>query len=390
MKFEFMDGTELKTIIARGEDSKHQFKSDVTHADALGAEMAAFANTNGGMILIGVDDNGAITGLSNEAVHRINQLIGNAANQNVSGPVNPLTENIETENGLVIVVEVPEGINKPYFDRNGVVWVKSGADKRKVNSREELRRMFQSADLVHADEIPVSGSTTQDLDYYHFREFYNRVFEEELDDTELSITTILNNLNLGKADNLNLAGLLLFGKNPQKFKPQFIIKCVYFVGTSVETTQYRDSIDIDGPIKAQYDNGMAFIKRNLHAVQNGKSVNSIGELEIPNMVFEELLVNALLHRDYFISAPIRLFILDDRIEIISPGILPNNLKVENIKSGVSNIRNSVLTSFAIRELPYRGIGTGIRRALKAYDRINFENDIDNEQFRVIIERPENQ
>ncbi len=390
MKFEFMDGTELKTIIARGEDSKHQFKSDVTHADALGAEMAAFANTNGGMILIGVDDNGAITGLSNEAVQRINQLIGNAANQNVSGPVNPLTENIETENGLVIVVEVPEGINKPYFDRNGVVWVKSGADKRKVNSREELRRMFQSADLVHADEIPVPGSTTQDLDYYHFREFYNRVFEEELDDTELSITTILNNLNLGKADNLNLAGLLLFGKNPQKFKPQFIIKCVYFVGTSVETTQYRDSIDIDGPIKAQYDNGMAFIKRNLHAVQNGKSVNSIGELEIPDMVFEELLVNALLHRDYFISAPIRLFILDDRIEIISPGILPNNLKVENIKSGVSNIRNSVLTSFAIRELPYRGIGTGIRRALKAYDRINFENDIDNEQFRVIIERPENQ
>ena len=89
------------------------------------------------------------------------------------------------------------------------------------------------------------------------------------------------------------------------------------------------------------------------------------------------------------SAPIRIFLFDDRVEIISPGHLPNNLTVANIRSGNSNIRNPTLTSYATRVLPYRGLGTGILRALKEYPAIDFVDDRDGNQFRAVIRRRHN-
>ena len=99
-------------------------------------------------------------------------------------------------------------------------------------------------------------------------------------------------------------------------------------------------------------------------------------------------MNAIVHRDYFISSSIRIFVFSDRVEIISPGHLPNNLTVENIKAGNSNIRNPVLASFAYHILPYRGIGSGIVRALASYPAIEFVDDRDGNQFKCIIKRCE--
>ncbi|MDZ7723242.1 MAG: ATP-binding protein [candidate division KSB1 bacterium] len=196
-------------------------------------------------------------------------------------------------------------------------------------------------------------------------------------------------MNLASNGLLNLAALLLFGKQPQIYKPQFNIKAVHFKGNSDTVKEYRDSEDINGKLAHQYVNAMAFIKRNLRKEQNGRNRNTLGESSIPEDVFEELLVNALIHRDYFISAPIRLFMFDGRIEIISPGTLPNNLTIENVKSGVSNQRNPIIASYATKQeppmgLPYRGIGTGIKRALSLYPHIKFKNDTENHLFRVSI------
>ena len=128
--------------------------------------------------------------------------------------------------------------------------------------------------------------------------------------------------------------------------------------------------------------------RNVKRVQKDNNVNSLGELEIPKIVFEELVVNALIHRDYFISAPIRIFIFKNRIEIISPGHLPNNLTIKNIKNGISSIRNPVLASFATKLLPYRGLGNGIRRAIKAYSNIEFYEDREWNIFKATIYTPD--
>ena len=151
-----MNAKGLLSQIALGEDSSRQFKADVKNADSLASEMAAFANTNGGTIFIGVADDGSTPGLSGQDVARINQLISNAASHLVRSPMAVQTRNVALENSrLVIALTVPKGIdNKPYFDKNGVIWLKSGADKRRVNSKEELRRLFQFTNQFHADELP--------------------------------------------------------------------------------------------------------------------------------------------------------------------------------------------------------------------------------------------
>ena len=152
--------TELQAQIALGEDSRRQFKRDVTNVDSLAAEMAAFANSEGGTIFLGVADDGSLGGLSRGDVKRLNQLIGNAASQHVRSPLTVQTENIGVgDDRVVIVLTIPKGQDKPYFDRNGVIWLKSGADKRRVNSKEELRRLFR-LDQFHADELPTRRAST--------------------------------------------------------------------------------------------------------------------------------------------------------------------------------------------------------------------------------------
>ena len=162
--------------------------------------------------------------------------------------------------------------------------------------------------------------------------------------------------------------------------------CVSFFGNNITGTEYRDSDNIDGSLKELFKKGIVFISRNLKKVQNQKNFNTIGDPEIPLLVFEELLMNALIHRDYFITANIRILIFDNRIEIISPGKLPNNLTVEKIKKGLSIKRNPTLASFAFDVLNFRGIDSGILRALKSYPNITFENNIELEQFKAIIHR----
>jgi ATP-dependent DNA helicase RecG len=137
---------ELKASVNLGEDSRRQFKQNVTNANSLAAEMAAFANSEGGTIFLGVADDGTLTGLDKEDVARLNQLISNAASQNVRSPLTVQSANVAVGKGRVIIVlTIPKGLDKPYFDRNGVIWLKSGADKRRVNSKEELREGFSNS-----------------------------------------------------------------------------------------------------------------------------------------------------------------------------------------------------------------------------------------------------
>jgi ATP-dependent DNA helicase RecG len=170
-----METTELIDILSRGEDSRHQFKANITNADALAAEIVAFSNTAGGRIFIGVnDDDGSVRGLSGADVARLNQLVANAASQNVCPAVNPLTENVPHPSGTVLVLSIAEGINKPYMDKNGTIWVKSGSDKRRATSREEIQRLFQQAGLVHADKTPVAGLGVGDVDMPYFEAFFEQ------------------------------------------------------------------------------------------------------------------------------------------------------------------------------------------------------------------------
>jgi ATP-dependent DNA helicase RecG len=381
-----METTEFVEILERGEDSTHQFKKNVSNADSLAADIVAFSNGNGGKILIGINDDGTIAGLSTEDIRRLNQLISNTANQNVQPSINPISENIKIEKKLIMIVEIPSGINKPYQDKNGVFWVKSGADKRKATSREEIQRLFQKSNLLHGDETPVQGITVADLDLDYFRDFFQKRFGKNLDNENLPLPKILENMNLMKDGSLSVSVILLFSNAPQYKLPAFIVKAGAFDSNDLSTTQYNDSRDITGKLPDVFHQTVSFIVSNLRHVQGEQGINSIGTPEIPSEAIEEIVSNALVHRDYFISAPVRAFIFRDRVEIISPGHLPNNLTVENIKAGNSNTRNPVLASFANHLLPYRGYGSGIIRALAKYPAIDFFNDRDGNIFKVTLWR----
>lgn len=285
-----------------------------------------------------------------------------------------------------MMVTVEQGLNKPYVDSQGRTWVKNGADKRRVTAREELQRLFQQAGLVCADAVPVADSSITDIDAKALGEYFQRRFRQSPEHTGLGTARILENLGLASGGVPNLAGLLLFGKAPQRLRPAFDIKAVAFPGTVLHDRQYLDSEDIDGNLQEQYRRGLAFIKRNLHHVQGRQGFNTLGQLEVPEEVFEELLVNALIHRDYFVSASIRIMIFADRIELISPGHLPDVLDTDKIRFGLSNRRNPTLTSHAVHILPYRGLGTGIPRAIDAWPMIRLEDDRHSNQFKVVIER----
>ncbi len=383
-----MNLKELTKEIACGEDSARQFKVDIRNAASLASEMAAFANSDGGTIFIGVADDGTPLGLSPQDVSRINQLISNAASQLVRSPLTVQTENVALKNDrVVIVLKVPKGIDKPYFDKNGVIWLKTGADKRRVNSKEELRRLFQISDQFHADELPTKAGIDK-LDKLRFRDFLRDVYKQEYPDSPADLTRLLQNMNLATDDGmLNLAGVLMFAEKPEWIKPQFVVKAIRYPGNQIHISDYVDTEDFSGPLCKVFDDALAFVMRNLHKVQAGRGVNAPGTAEIPESVFEELLVNALVHRDYLVSAPIRLFIFDNRIEIISPGHLPNSLTVEKIRTGNSNIRNPILVSYVAKGLlPYHGLGSGIKRALEQWPQIDFTDDRDGCLFTATVHR----
>ena len=381
-----METIELMQILSQGEDSKNQFKKDVNNINALAQEIIAFSNTLGGKIFVGVDDDGTITGLSSKDIHRINQLLSNAASQNIRPAVNPLTEIIMVGDSRVLIIEVPKGINKPYQDKNGTIWVKSGADKRKATSREEIQRLFQASGMVHADVMPVEGMTVSDLDMPYFRKFFQKRYNESLDKQDIPLELTISNLNLGKSGELNLTCVLLFSQTPHIRLPSYIVKAAAFPGESFATDSYLDSRDIVGKISDIFQQTVGFILSNTRHIQGEQGINTVGQAEIPKLVLEELIVNALVHRDYFVSAPIRVFIFSNRVEITSPGCLPNNLTVANIRAGNSNTRNPVLASFAYQVLPYRGFGSGIIRALEKYPDIDFIDDRDGNLFKCIIKR----
>lgn len=383
-----MNIKELHAQISLGEDSTRQFKADVRNAASLASEMAAFANAEGGTIFLGVADDGGTPGLDTADVARINQLISNAASHLVKSPLTVRTENIGLENGrIVIVLTVPKGLDKPYFDKNGVIWLKTGADKRRVNSKEELRRLFQITGQFHADELPTRAGIDK-LDKLRFRDFLRDVYQKAYPDDPKELTRLLQNMNLATDDGaLNLAGLLLFAEKPELIKPQFVVKAIRYPGDEIHVTDYVDTEDFAGPLPKIFDDTLAFVMRNLHKIQAGRGVNAPGRPEIPESVFEELLVNALVHRDYLVSAPIRLFVYDNRIEIISPGHLPDNLTVEKIRTGNAGIRNPILVSYVAKGvLPYHGLGSGIKRALAAWSQIDFADDRDGCLFTATVHR----
>lgn len=385
-----MEPLELLELVQKGESSAIQFKERLPHPDSLAQEMVAFSNTVGGIIIIGVNDKtGAINGLSFQEIQATNSQLVNVASQSIFPSIVIKTETVNANGQNVIIVQIKEGASKPYKDRNGIIFVKNGSDKRKVTSNEELSRLLQSSKVLYADEMIISETSVADVNIDTFKSFYKKKYKKSFDKTGIDLKQSLQNQFLLKEGNITLAGLLLFCTNRHIHRPLFSIQCLSANATDLTGDKFEDNEPaFEGTLRQVFDQAITFIDRNLKKIPSKKSFNSPLKWEIPQEVFEELIVNAIIHRDYFINSTIKIFIFSDRIEIISPGKLPNSMTVEKmLTGGISIPRNPVLQSLAQYTLPYKGLGTGVSRAISKYKEIEFINDQEGERLIAIIKRP---
>ena len=379
----------FKDLCLCGETTKVQFKEAFTSQKEIAKEMIAFANTKGGVILFGVEDKcGKLVGLSYDEIQVISRELGNAANEQVRPTIYIETEVVRVEEKHFLICSVEEGKNKPYKNLNGEIWVKQGADKRRITENSEILALFQDSGSYQPDAVGVNGTTFDDLDRYAIDEYLQKVYATTLDGFGGKAEQVLKNIHILNHHGVpTLAGYLFFAKHPEYNCPTCMVKAVSFFGNDLAGTQYRDSKEILGNMPQLYDKTMAFLKANLHNVQEeGASFNTLGKLEIAEEVLEEVVQNALVHRDLLRPAPIRLFVFDDRVEVISPGALAGGLTEEDIRNGKTYQRNPYMATFATNALYYKGIGSGIVRILAEYPEIQLENDDSAKEFKVIIER----
>ena len=403
----------LKQIKA-GEVSGMQFKERILDKYDIACELVAFSNSQGGKLVVGIKDKtGEINALSYSEVQETTNLLSDIASENVVPSILIKIDTVEVEDGYLVVATVKEGLNKPYHDNKGIVWVKNGADKRKVFDNAELAEMMTDCGSFAPDEAGVRDATVNDLDAMTIKQFLGNRFDRVLEKKGLTgdafneasldmicsaiakghdCEKILRNLRFIRPDgSLTVAAMLLFGKYTQRWMPMMTAKCICFAGNSVGSKVFRDKVndaDMEGNLLHQYDTIMNFFTRNLHNVQVGDEFNSMGKLEIPYTSLVEFTVNSLVHRSLNMKAPVRIFIFDNRVEIHSPGALPNGLTIDDIKAGTSMPRNMFLFNNAIYLLPYTGVGSGITRALDEDVNVTFMNNDKAQEFVITVWRGE--
>lgn len=404
-----MTEKEILQLRDLAEAGQVQFKERITNKEDkydIGCEMVAFSNSRGGRLVIGINDkSGEINALSYMELQETTNLLTSIASENVIPNVLIDVENVPTTGGAVVVATIPEGKNKPYHDNKGIIWVKNGADKRKVFDNSELADMMGDCGRYYADEEAVRDASIEDLDAdtikLYMMERFSPVFRgKNIDELTMkdysldqmagfvikgaTIERLLRNLRFIRPDGqMTKAAMMLFGKYTQRWLPEITAKCICFFGNSVGGTQFRDKMhdmEIEGNLLHQYRTIMNFFTRNLRKVQVKRDFNSLGEMEIPYESLTEYVVNALVHRSLNIKTPIRIFIFDDRVEIHSPGSLPNGLTIEDVKNGTSMPRNVFLFTNANYLLPYTGAGSGVRRALEYDPDAVFSNGVSDKEI----------
>ena len=405
---------DISKQIKAGEVSGVQFKERILDKYDIACELVAFSNSHGGKLVVGIKDKtGETNALSYSEVQETTNLLSDIASENVVPSILIKIDTVEVEDGNLVIATVKEGLNKPYHDNKGIVWVKNGADKRKVFDNAELAEMMTDCGSFAPDEAGVRDATVNDLDATTIKQFLGNRFDRVLEKKGLTgdafneasldmicsaiakghdCEKILRNLRFIRPDgSLTVAAMLLFGKYTQRWMPMMTAKCICFAGNSVGSKVFRDKVndaDMEGNLLHQYDTIMDFFTRNLHNVQVGDEFNSMGKLEIPYTSLVEFTVNSLVHRSLNMKAPVRIFIFDNRVEIHSPGALPNGLTIDDIKAGTSMPRNMFLFNNAIYLLPYTGVGSGITRALDEDVNVTFMNNDKAQEFVITVWRGE--
>jgi len=378
----------MKDMIRMGESTVLEFKTEDAHPDGIAKEVAAFSNFLGGTLLLGVGDDGSIQGISNR---KLEEKIVQICRNNVVPSVLPRTEFVEMDGREILVVEIPKGLNKPYKVRTtGKFYVRAGSSSVEPTN-EELARLFQNGEMVHYEIKPVHGAGVNDLNRGYLNQYLKEI--RQMDEfSEEAYPRILENLNLATRVNGDyvptIAGLILFGTHPKRFLPQSVCQAVCFKGPD-ESTDMVEIKEFSGAITEVVEGLLRFVERNSRTEVVFEGGIKRNDLEAyPGPIVRELIANAIAHRDYSIwGAFNRLMIFSDRLEMRSPGTLPNTMTVERMRWGVSYYRNPVIMQ-TLKDFGYvESVGRGIircNRQLKALNRKELEIADLGVELRVVV------
>ena len=320
--------TELLEKIYLGEDSTIEFKRELPERKELSDEMAAFANASGGVILIGVGDNGEIVGIDRESLDGAEKTVVEICQDSIAPPVHIVTEKRRIDEKNVIKVDVSRS---PFVHRsaNGY-FVRQGSTKREMTT-EQLGRLLQNRSQVHRmafDEQFVPNTHRGTLSKPLYQRFITPGVAEGEEENLLLKRRLL--VKEGENYRASVAGVLMCHQKPEDYLYNSFIQAVYYNGVDKDANYQIDAKDFNGPLDRQIVDSYKFVQ-----IYNRVSARKeIGRIERPQYsmraVFEAL-VNAVVHRDYSkTGSKIRLFMFADRLELYSPGALANTLTVEDL------------------------------------------------------------
>lgn len=355
-----MDISDLKERVARGEDLHTEFKEGLIHPNRLAKSLVCFANTDGGQLIIGVSDNRKIVGV--EDTDSVARQIDNVATNNCEPTITVVQEVLQDNDKKIVVANIPKGSERPYRTNQGIYYIRTTSGCRQA-SREELLRLFQATESIYYDEVVVSKATHKDIDM----DFLERFLEDHYQGHTLKTfgippEQVLRNLRVMKNSRLTVTGVLLFSRNPQDFLPYARINLAKFPGVGLEDAP-EDRKDATGKLTQQLEDTERFLKSHLRIRHKIEGFAPERYPEISEDVLREGIVNALVHRDYSLKAPIRVLIFRDRIEIRSPGSPPNTVDVEAMKFGTHVPRNPIILSHFSKFGFVTSIGSGIPRII---------------------------
>jgi len=383
-----MTKTELLELIHNGENSGVDFKRDTIDNRALAKELVAFANLQGGRVLLGIEDDGSVVGIT-KSRKELEQFVMNTCRDKIRPEIIPYFELIrDVEPGKdVAVVQVNMGYNvhHEWHHNHRTYFIRVGTHCREA-SPEELERLFQQRGAFRLEIRGVSGSSIDELDLRRLNDWFHRVGSQSLpniDDTDAWQNLLINTEFLiaeGDRNPATVAGLLLFSPNPNRYLPQAGIDAAAYAGKEKDYAA-KERANFRGPMTPLFtrdeknkvvlvENGIVeqaveFIRRNM-----GVSADLVDgtrreeKWDYPEEAVREAIVNALVHRDYLLSSTdIEISLYEDRLEIISPGKLPNGITPERMITGCRAARNQLLKD-VMRDYGYlEHMGMGVPRKI---------------------------
>ncbi len=389
-----MNGTELLELLAGGEGPRVGFGRDGARPEKLGRDLAAMLNSGGGRVLLGVEDDGRVSGLARSR-REVARWVRDSVRENLQPPLVPGLEFIALDGRMVGVLGVPaDGPDRPYKAREEAAWgtfVRAGRTSRAADRLEE-GRLYQSAAVVRHDLKAVPGSGPEDLDRLRLEYYFGAVLGQPVLAAQdrkgwLRLLADTGILEFGGAAAATMSGLLLFGKQPGRWLPQAGIAAAAYPGRE-KAGGAADEEAMWGPLvsafsgaagdrirvgdKGVVDRAVDFVFRNMGSAARLRGARRRRGESLPLAAVREAVVNAVAHRDYvWEDAAIELSLYQDRLEVISPGLLPDGVTAETVKRGCRAARNGLLKDVLCAYGYMRHLGLGvpcaIAKAMRAHN-----------------------